>query len=535
MANGLLTGYFGQPDDFQPNYGLSGVGLQMAQMPAGRGGVAASYDIGQQNLGLFQNAMGKLLNSQGVYSPTQEKELTLQAILGETNPQDANSLAEASRKLISAGMTKEAQSLLEESRKVAEASSKIDLRSAQADYYSGRNEAANKPKVFQVNAKMKLLEDALASGSITQEEYRIGVQNILNANQALNDATIGAKNRSGYDPTANSMQDFGQFTGDPSLLARYLNNKANGAGGANRVNTSATPKTSTSWNDYAMINGITPDSLASMTPEQRQQVSVDFDKWRETTKSVSPPKFNTAMGLTAEITNNLHKDDKASSYLMGAQQLFSEGDVEGARNLVNQAQQAYQTASDNTLSGVNDGYVIRDANKAVEKLNAQEGGVNQIISLLNNPENWNNPKIVHNIASTYLSANSPTSIRALAELEGLRGADSIIQRLEDAMSKMGTGTPTNAEIEQYNSAAKELQSAIKENKLNKLSEKIGQYANSSLLKSDAKVPSFLSSFGVHGASMVSDNAGNRPNGYKTVNKDGDVFVVVNGKVYKGKM
>jgi hypothetical protein len=315
----------------------------------------------------------------------------------------------------------------------------------------------------------------------------------------------------------------------PSNVGRYVNSRIDAAGAP------SVPKTSTGWNDYAMINGITPDTLASMTPDERQQVRDDYAKWRVSTKSGSAPNFNKAMGLTAGVINNFMKFGESSDSLMEAQKRFSEGDVDGARNLIYQAQKAYQTASDNTLSGINDASVIRDSNKAVEKLNAQENGVNQIIGLLKNPENWNNPKIINNIASTYLSANSPTSIRALAELEGLKNADSIIQRLEDAMSKMGTGTPTNAEIEQYNSAAKELLSAIKENKLSTLRSKVEQYSNSAYLKSDAKVPSFLASFGVHGASMVSDNAGNKPNGYKTVNKDGDVFVVVNGKVYKGRM
>ena len=133
MANGLLTGYFGQPENFQPNYGLSGAGLQMAQMPEGRGGVAASYDIGQQNLGLFQNAMGQLLNSQGVYSPTQERERALQGILGGTNPQDPNSLAEASRKLMGLGMTAEAAQLMKQAQEVAKNTAEVGKLGAEAN------------------------------------------------------------------------------------------------------------------------------------------------------------------------------------------------------------------------------------------------------------------------------------------------------------------------------------------------------------------------------------------------------------------
>jgi hypothetical protein len=132
MENGLLTGYFGQPQNFQPNYGLSNAGLQMAQMPAGRGGVAASYDIGQQNLGLFQNAVGQFLNSQGVYSPTQEKERALQAILGGINPQDANSLADASRKLMGMGLSAEAAKLMEQAQQVAKNTAEVGKLNAEA-------------------------------------------------------------------------------------------------------------------------------------------------------------------------------------------------------------------------------------------------------------------------------------------------------------------------------------------------------------------------------------------------------------------
>jgi hypothetical protein len=508
--------------------------MNLAQDRAMGTQIANNIDKGGYAAGLFAPELARatvsgVTDALGLKGGDQKNIDALKGILSGVDQQDPNSLAQAASKLMGMGMTQEAQSFMEEARKLAESSSKINLQSAQADYYSGRNDAALRPKQFQVDAKMKLLDEALTSGKITQKEYDLGVQNVLQANLGMNNATIGAKSRAGYDPTANTLHDFGEFSGDPSLLNTYLNNRVAAAGAP------AVPKTSTGFNNYLMLNGYTPDILAAMTPDERQQVRDGYVKFTESTKSGSAPNFNKAMGLTAGVINNLYKDDKSSSYLMGAQQLFSEGNVDGARNLVNQAQQATQSASDNTLSGINDAYVSRDVNKSVEKLNAQENGVNQIIGLLKNPENWNNPKIINNIASTYLSANSPTSIRALAELEGLKNADSIIQRLEDAMSKMGTGTPTNAEIEQYNSAAKELLSAIKGNKLSTLRSKVEQYANSPYLKSDAKVPSFLASFGVHGASMVSDNAGNKPNGYKTVNKDGDVFVVVNGKVYKGRM
>jgi hypothetical protein len=129
------------------------------------------------------------------------------------------------------GMTQEAQSLMEEARKVAESSSKIKLQDSQADYYSGRNDVAMKPKQFLVDAKMKQLEEAYTSGRLSPEEYKLGMQNILQANTELDAATVGAKNRSGLDTTANTMQNYGEFTGNPALLNEYLTNKAKGAGG----------------------------------------------------------------------------------------------------------------------------------------------------------------------------------------------------------------------------------------------------------------------------------------------------------------
>ena len=211
MENGLLTGYFGQPQNFQPNYGLSNAGLQMAQLPAGRGGVAASYDIGQQNLGLFQNAVGQLLNSQGVYSPTQEKERALQGILGCINPQDPNSLADASRKLMGIGLQAEAQQMMEEARKVAESQSKVGKDLAQANYYGAQSQKAltGGDKEFAVDAQLAQLDAALENGLITEEQRKLGYQNVLKANEQLNAANVGRINRSGYNTDVNTMLGLG--------------------------------------------------------------------------------------------------------------------------------------------------------------------------------------------------------------------------------------------------------------------------------------------------------------------------------------
>jgi hypothetical protein len=81
---------------------------------------------------LFQNAVGQLLNSQGVYSPTQEKERALQGILGGINPQDANSLADASRKLMGIGLSAEAAQLMEQAQQVAKNTAEVSKLNAEA-------------------------------------------------------------------------------------------------------------------------------------------------------------------------------------------------------------------------------------------------------------------------------------------------------------------------------------------------------------------------------------------------------------------
>jgi hypothetical protein len=96
-------------------------GVNLAGVPAGRAALALSPVMGQ----MAQQATGGLLSGLGVESPEAKKERALQAILGGINPQDANSLADASRKLMGMGLSAEAAKLMEEARKIAETGAKV--------------------------------------------------------------------------------------------------------------------------------------------------------------------------------------------------------------------------------------------------------------------------------------------------------------------------------------------------------------------------------------------------------------------------
>jgi hypothetical protein len=127
-------------------------GTNLAGVPSGRVGLALTPVMGQ----MAQQATGGLLSGLGVESPEVKKERALQAILGGINPQDANSLADASRKLMGMGMTTEAQAMMEEARKVAESSSKVGLQTAQT-YQAGASAQKDltQAKVYAKEAAIK--------------------------------------------------------------------------------------------------------------------------------------------------------------------------------------------------------------------------------------------------------------------------------------------------------------------------------------------------------------------------------------------
>jgi polyhydroxyalkanoate synthesis regulator phasin len=115
-------------------------GVNLAGVPAGRAALALSPVMGQ----MAQQATGGLLSGLGVESPEAKKERALQGILGGINPQDANSLADASRKLMGMGLSAEAAKLMEQAQQVAKNTAevgKLNAEAGKAESWLGNEEA----------------------------------------------------------------------------------------------------------------------------------------------------------------------------------------------------------------------------------------------------------------------------------------------------------------------------------------------------------------------------------------------------------
>jgi cellobiose-specific phosphotransferase system component IIA len=500
-----MAGLFGMTPEEQRVMDLDeGQMLMKAGQQLGGGMLMYAPSMGRMQ---SESIMGAL-QGMGVSTPSQRKEEQVKDALQGLDYNNPASMMEAARKLLDLGMTAEAQQLVKAAQDAQtalltkqEKESAIGRNLAQANLYGAQSQKAlaSGDKEFAVDAQLAQLDAALENGVITQEQHRLGYQNVLRANEKLNAANIGKINRSGYNTDVNTML---------------------GLGGTSVQNVGAglTPEADIPQSDIDAIQAALRIRLAGQGKGS----------------TTAQPDFKKAMGLTAETLNTLNSTPQASSYLMGAQQLFSEGKVDEAMNLVNYAKQSVQIAGDETVA-VKDDAIIRDVNKSTEKLSLQSLGLNQITTILNNPENFNNPKLMQTLASQLTSATSQTAIRALAEVEGLRNAEELVATVQDFISKLGTGTITNESILKYKEAASELQKAVSENKAKVMSGKIEQYSKTGMLKSEAKVPSFLSGFGMSGATVVSDDSGGKPNGYYKKDKDGNIYVVVNGKVYKGRM
>jgi hypothetical protein len=498
-----MAGLFGMTPEEQRVMDLDeGQALMRAGQQLGGGMLMYAPSMGRMQ---SESIMGAL-QGMGVSTPKQRKEEQVKAALQGLDYNNPASMMEAARKLLDLGMTAEAQQLVKAAQEAQtalltkqEKEAGISSKLAQANYYGAQSQkalAGGGDKQYLIDRQIELLKETYPEGS---PEYNTGMANILKANAALNQANINQKNRTGYNTDVNTMLGLGGTS-------------------VQGVGAGLTPEADIPQSDIDAIKAYLRNRLAG----------------KDKGSTTSQPDFKKAMGLTAETLNTLNSTPQASSYLMGAQQLFSEGKVGEAMNLVNYAKQSVQIAGDETVD-VKDDAIIRDVNKSTEKLKLQSLGLNQITTILSNPDNFNNPKLMQTLASQLTSATSQTAIRALTEVEGLRNAEELIATVQDFISKLGTGTITNESILKYKEAASELQKAVSENKAKVMSGKIEQYSKTGMLKSEAKVPSFLSGFGMSGATIVSDDSGGKPNGYYKKDKDGNIYVVVNGKVYKGRM
>lgn len=459
----------------------------LASVPEGRLGLALAPEYGA----VQQQGIEQMLGGLGVKS----RQAQMQDILSKIDMNDPNSMILASSELMKLGMTAEAQQLMKAAQeaqldtvKIGSEEALIGQRNALANKYGAevQETLTGKSKTYQIDAAIAQVERLLKDGKITQEQANVAYMNLLKANPELTQAEVVAKQRQGL-PTVYNAAGIGQGEigyASPEEVGKLAEALKQGGAGS--------------------VKGITNKplhQLLNVTPEQFGKV--------------------------------LSGGGQASSYAMGAQQKFAEGDVDGARVLWNQALQAKSIASDETVD-IKDEKIFADINKATEDLTKQELTLAQIINITNDNKNLENPKLMQPLASQLVSGGATTAIRALAEVEGLRKEAAVIDTVSNLLSKIATGTATNEEILRYKDAATQLKLAVEKNKQTLLSNKVNQYSSTSLLKSEAKVPSFLGSFGVRDAKYVGDDTSGKPNGSIVRAKDG-VYVVVNGKVYKGSM
>jgi hypothetical protein len=91
---------------------------------------------------MAQQATTGLMSGLGVDTPEVKQQKQLQEVLGATNPQDPNSLAEAARKLMGMGLQAEAAQLMKQAQEVAESGAKVGKDLAQSNMYGAQAQKA---------------------------------------------------------------------------------------------------------------------------------------------------------------------------------------------------------------------------------------------------------------------------------------------------------------------------------------------------------------------------------------------------------
>jgi hypothetical protein len=177
-------------------------GTNLAGVPSGRVGLALTPVMGQ----MAQQATGGLLSGLGVESPEAKKERALQDILGGINPQDANSLADASRKLMGMGLSAEAAKLMEQAQQVAKNTAevgKLNAEAGKAESWLG-NEEAKRALEERYREADRALKEKLAKTDDARQSSLVQAQiNKLNKEAQL----AGVKLAGGGENAAASIQE----------------------------------------------------------------------------------------------------------------------------------------------------------------------------------------------------------------------------------------------------------------------------------------------------------------------------------------
>lgn len=486
MANGLFTDvdYFGNPIGTPNNGGITPEAFAFAKLDPSQMGAASAYAQGQYNNQMLQRGLSGLLNASGIESPIQQKQRALQEILGGIDTSDHISLQKAASQLLGMGMTSEANELMKAAQEAQKNASTLSLNKAHEDYYKAQGQKATAPKEFAIDAAIEQIKTALADGRITPEQAQVAYQNVLKGNAGLNSASIalkqaqtGAASRAGLPPVYNAA-GIGQgevgyaSPDDVAALAGALNT---GKGGSGKV-----------------------------------------------------PTFKQAFNLTAQQINDINSNPQSASYYMGAQQQFANGDVESARQLMNNAVGivSQSAATDVGVTGTSALNSVEESLKPVKKLQ-QEADL--FAGALKQAEQGN-PKAFAGMES--VAASLVGNSRAQAEIERLSKANPLYLQFGDFVSKVATGVPTNLTLEQYKAYGKALREVTDSIRVGAFQDNLNGVVGKTSIAKDVK--SFASSHGLKNVEEVGTDD-SKPDGYVTRGKDGYVYFVKDGKVYKGGM
>ena len=441
-------------------------GTNLAGVPAGRVALALSPVMGQ----MAQQATGGLMSGLGVESPEAKKERALQAILGGIDPQDANSLADASRKLMGMGLSAEAQQMMEEARKVAESQSKVGKDLAQANYYGAQSQKVLTGGTDNTLTETELYAEWAKEGG---HEYAINKLRELRATKPFAPQQV---------PKLSVPQDFNAF-----LAAK----------------------------------GMTVEQFMQQPEEVRAGMTAAYEQspfFKNPVKGAGSgrPVSYSDVGISVDAVNQFTNEQKAQLSEIMAR---NSGDIAAARNDV-----ADFMKKTNNIR-ISDEKVLKGVSDSTKIYSEISEGADRMAEFLKN----NTP-----VSVAVLQASIPSfatnGARAQAEIERVISSGSLPQNVADRLSKWAKGDLSAATKEDYALFVKAMKDYAVRGKADAFRSNLQVYGNSPLAKQNPKA--FIEKHGANVVKEGDASGDERADGIYEIN--GKTIVKLNGKFYEVK-